>query len=392
MGTLDEPAPDDIRVAAERVLAASFGDVRLDAGVVLDSSDRSAVVRFQKLHGADLAPSSVIVKRAIDSVARPSDEEEPNSVAHLFNEWASLQFLGEVISDNPVAPRFLGGDKESGILVMEDVGSEIGLVESLLGDDPEVARAALIAYATTVGRMHGQTAGRGATFHQIAAQFEPPSTGVDVDWLGPIAHSMLDALDIIPPAGLDDDLETLAASIAAPGPFAVFIHADPCPDNWARSGSGDCLFDFEFATIGHALLDGVYGRVPFPTCWCVGRLPEDVTLAMERAYRTELSQGCMAARDDALYSRGMAEVCAYWLVYLCRYSPMLPLLAEDFEWGTATVRQRLLARLDVVIQVTRDADHLTAIGRAAEDLVRELGRRWDADAINLPLYPAFRSR
>jgi hypothetical protein len=29
----------------------------------------------------------------------------------------------------------------------------------------------------------------------------------------------------------------------------------------------------------HALLDAAYGRVPFPTCWCVNRLPDAVARA-----------------------------------------------------------------------------------------------------------------
>ena len=93
------------------------------------------------------------------------------------------------------------------------------------------------------------------------------------------------------------------------------------------------MLDFEFARVGHALLDGVYGRVPFPTCWCIGQLPEHVTQVMERAYRTELAQGCPAARDDAHYARAVAEACAYWMILLGHWSPMPKLLEEDFECG-----------------------------------------------------------
>ncbi|MBA3379194.1 MAG: hypothetical protein H0T93_09945 [Chloroflexia bacterium] len=67
--------------------------------------------------------------------------------------------------------------------------------------------------------------------------------------------------------------------------------------------------------------------------------------------------------------------------------PML--LEEDFEWGTATIRQRLLVRLDVVIQVTRESGHLEALGDQAEAMARTLHDRWDPIVAPLPLYPAF---
>ncbi len=165
-------------------------------------------------------------------------------------------------------------------------------------------------------------------------------------------------------------------------------HSDPCPGNWFRTGNSDRLLDFEFAGIGHPLLDGVYGRVPFPTCWCIGRLPEHVTQAMERAYWTELGHGCLAARDDARYARAVA--CAYWMIQLCHCSPLPKLLEEDFEWGTATIRQRLLVLLDVVTQGTRESGHLEAIGEQAEAMSRTLHDRWNPIVAPLPLYPAFR--
>ena len=70
---------------------------------------------------------------------------------------------------------------------------------------------------------------------------------------------------------------------------------------------------------------------------------------------------------------------------------MTQLLAEDHEWGTGTIRQRLLARLDVVAQVTREARHLEAIGELAEAMSRDLHGRWEREVVPLPLYPAFRT-
>ncbi|MEJ7902362.1 MAG: phosphotransferase, partial [Thermomicrobiales bacterium] len=259
----------------------------------------------------------------------------------------------------------------------------------LLGDDPVAAETDLVAYATTLGRMHGATAGHVARFDEIRDALGPDDSSAGYDWVGPTFHATLDALGLVPAPSIDDDLTLLGATIASPRDFAALVHSDPCPDNWLRTGNTDRLLDFEFAGVGHALLDGAYGRVPFPTCWCIGRLPEHVPRAMERVYRTELAKGCPAARDDARYAQAMAEACAHWLVDLCLRSPMPRLLEEDFEWGTGTIRQRLLVRLDVVTQVTRDAGYLQVIGDRAEAMSRTLHDRWDPDLAPLPLYPAF---
>ncbi len=274
---------------------------------------------------------------------------------------------------------------------MEDLGPVAGgLTDVLLGDDPVAAKTDLAVYAATVGRLNGATAGHTARFDELRDALGSSDPELGHDWVTPTFHATLDALGLTPAPSIDDELTLLKERIASPGDFAALIHSDPCPGNWLRTGHTDRLLDFEFARVGHALLEGVYGRVPFPTCWCIGRLPEHVSQAMERAYRTELAQGCPAARDDAHYARAVAEACAYWMILLGHWSPMPKLLEEDFEWGTGTIRQRLLVRLDVVTQVTREAGHLEALGDQAEAMSRTLHDRWDADIPPLPLYPAFR--
>ena len=384
-----------VKDAAERVLSEAFGAVQLDVGTPLDSSGRSNLFRFSLQTGSGNVPASVIVKRAVamgDEAYDPDQSGGPAS--RLFNEWASLQFLGEVAPpDPPLAPRLYGGDRDLGILVMEDLGDRTeGLPDRLLGNDPVAAEADLVAYATTVGRMHGRTVGRVARFHELRDALGPSDPGPGHDWIPSTFHAMLDALGLVPGPAVNVDLSTLMTSIANPGEFTAFIHADPCPDNWLRTGSTDRLLDFEFARVGHALLDGVYGRVPFPTCWCIGRLPEDVTRTMGRAYRMELARSCPAARDDARYAQAVVEACVYWMIAVCHWSPMTQLLAEDHEWGTGTIRQRLLARLEVVAQAAREARHLEAIGELAEAMSRDLHGRWEREVVPMPLYPAFRTR
>ena len=294
---------ESTRDAAERVMATAVGAVRLEADETLDSSDRSMLVRFRVMDGPTDAPSSIIVKRAVDLGTGGDDPSEPDSPTIRFhNEWASLRFLSELAANQPVAPRLYGANPATGILVMEDLGQANGLAESLLGNDPHAARADLIAYATTVGRLHATTAPHVERYQQLRDSLGPPHPGFGEAWIAPAFHAMLDMVGIPSTPAIDDELGSLAASIAVPGAFASLIHGDPCPDNWTRVADGDRLLDFEFARIGHALMDGVYSKVPFPTCWCVGTLPERVAQDMAHAYRTELARSCPAALDDRQYA------------------------------------------------------------------------------------------
>jgi hypothetical protein len=149
------------------------------------------------------------------------------------------------------------------------------------------------------------------------------------------------------------------------------------------------LIDFEFGRFGHALVDAAYARIIFPTCWCCNRIPNDVVVKMEAAYRTALVAGCAEAADDRLFNQAMAEVCAFWL--LQSFSWLLSrALQEDHTWGIASVRSRILARLEAFITTANEFDQLPATRATANRLLAALQGRWP-ETEALPLYPAFRS-
>jgi tRNA A-37 threonylcarbamoyl transferase component Bud32 len=97
------------------------------------------------------------------------------------------------------------------------------------------------------------------------------------------------------------ELEALMASMSESGPFLAYTHGDPCPDNCLLSDSRVCLVDFEVAGFRHVLIDGVYGRIHFPTGWCVNRIEQRIVQQMELAYRAELVKGCPEAADDVQF-------------------------------------------------------------------------------------------
>ncbi len=58
-----------------------------------------------------------------------------------------------------------------------------------------------------------------------------------------------------------------------------------CPDDAVLLDGCYRLVDFEGAQWRHVIWDVAYLRVPWPTCWCSWRLPEDVAERAVDAYR-----------------------------------------------------------------------------------------------------------
>lgn len=169
-----------------------------------------------------------------------------------------------------------------------------------------------------------------------------------------------------------------------PGPFLAYIHGDPCPNNNRLIDGRVVLLDFAAGRLGHALLDGVYGRIPFPTCWLARRLPAHLPQLMQDSYRSELVRGCPAARDDATFTAATAAACACWLIETTIWE--LPrATGHDDGWGISSVGQRLAhrtARFTELAEATGDYRALAALlGRVVEGL-------GTADE-EMALYPAF---
>lgn len=387
--------PEAIRVIAERVLSATFaGAVELDAGEAL--RERTHVWRCAVRNGPATAPASVIIKRARawDGVTYDPDSNQPSSsAAHFFNDWAGLQLLSEVAGADSIAPRFYGGDRAAGLFVIEDLGAGVSPDQALLGDDPAAAEANLMALARMLGHMHAATIGWHEHFVRMRAALGPYDPGDQgYRWLADGFLSTTTALDLPLRSGVAAELETLPDALANPGPFLAYTHGDPCPDNWVWAGERLRLFDFETGAFRHALTDGVYGRIHFPTCWCVNRLPDHIPPLMEAAYRVELARACPAAQDDQLFGRAVVEACAYWTLRLCSRDmrPILQVIDEDFEWGISTVRQRVLMRAGIFERLTAERGYLVALGATFADLAAKLRTRWPAEADAMPYYPAFR--
>jgi hypothetical protein len=313
-------------------------------------------------------------------------------VRRFISDWAGVQFLSTMPSTLPYSPRFYGGDYAGGFVILEDLGPHRSLVEPLLEEDAASAEDALLTFAALLGQLHAATIGQSAVFARFFQAINPYAVPFahEVDGLAKRVRQFqtgLERLAVRPEARLPQDLAMLITAMAEPGPFWAYIHADPCPDNVFFVDGHVRLIDFEFGRFGHALLDGTYGRMLFPTCWCANRLPSALVARMEAVYRAALVQGCPAAQEDRVFDTALVRVCGFWLVEtVVRH--LEEALGADRAWGIATIRSRLLSRLEAFI-ATADVFHqLEALRGTAHRMLEVLYKCWP-EVDPLPLYPAF---
>jgi hypothetical protein len=378
--------------AAEQLLSRGPGPpVRLgEVELLSDEGRRNVLVRCRAVD--DAARPGYIIKQV---VAEKWDADDHGSwdTQRFHKDWAGARFLGELAASPAISPRYYGGDRTLGLFVIEDLGVHASLVEPLLEGTRTDADSALRAFAIALGRLHGSTAAATSRYEAICREHAAGtsrSAGPDVAEPsdGDKLLGLLERIGVAAGEALPAEMESVRSAMESPGPFLAFIHGDPCPDNTFLIGGEIKLIDFEFGRLGHALVDGVYGRMMFPTCWCCNRLPESTVQMMEAAYRAEIAGPIPAAQDDRLFADALVDACAFWVVRSCAWH-LEAALDEDREWGIATIRPRLLARMEAFIAAAATHCRLPALRSATERLLDALRTRWP-DAEPLPLYPAFR--
>lgn len=394
--TDDDGEFQELLRVAERVVAAQTGvAVRLARPERLTEPERrSLALRCQVVAAPEAGlPATIILKRAAMEGYDPDEPDGP--AARLFNDWAGAAFLSALPNGGTLAPRCYGGDRAAGLVALEDLGQSATLVDPLLARDGAAAERALLALAVTLGRLHASTIGRHDDYRALRASLGPVSADTIQHAPGRVrAHlpeiaSALARLELALDAAALAEVEATLAALEAPGPFWAYTHGDPCPDNdfILRDGSVR-LIDFEFGGYRHALIDGMYGWMQFPTCWCAGGIPDGALARMEAAYRAELARGCPAADNDALWQRSVAQAAAYWMLTALWWL-LSEMLDSDREWGIAWVRPRVIARLGAFARIARARGQLPALAAFAGRLGAELERRWPAERHALALYPAF---
>jgi hypothetical protein len=284
----------------------------------------------------------------------------------------------------------LAGDVEAGILVFEDLGAGLrSLVDPLLRGTAEDAERALMSYATALARLHGDAVGcRDAHHETFQSIFGPGRARCPLGWrVENDVKFIVDRIGQDPPTS---ELELLSSRLCDPGPWLSLVHGDPCPDNALLVDGRIRLIDYEWARPSHALLDGIYWRMGFPTCWCAGRTPVDMCARVDAVYRAELAHAIPLALEDTAYRTEVAHMSAVWL-FTCLSWRLDDALEGDESWGIWSIRGRLLWYLEAVIEMTDAAKALPGINQAARKWLSNLRGRWP-DAKPLGFYPAFSAK
>jgi hypothetical protein len=339
---------------------------------------------------SDETNSKIVLRCGVDGAAgvivKRDTREDVDARRRFANEWALPAFLDGLGLERPVTARFLAGDVGGGYVVLEDLGSMGSMVEPLTGDDPDAAEAALVGHAELIGRLHSATAGRADAYRQLCAEIEPAGDGEycygrDLARVVEQAERMLATFEVAPTAGFAAELGDAMARLADPGPFLTLVHADSCPENVPATAEGLRLVDFEHSGVGHALLDATMIEMAFPTCNHASRVPGDAIARAVAAYRRTFVSG-----DDRRLDEGYVD--AFWgfRMSLIFDDP----LAEERQWGFATVRQRMVHWAEHLGHVAASRGRLPAVAATATRLAGALRARWGADFVELPLYRPFR--
>jgi len=329
--------------AAEALLGRVWGPTSVRAAEPI--WDRTHVVRLQ-LAG----DRSVVMKKRAGNDG-------------FWVELAALEYLNQM--PEPVAPRLLGADADAGILLMEDLGPGASLADSLLTGDQARVQADLMSYAEALGSVHAWSMQRPKDPRLGAPPWPGAADRGQDAFLAAAASLGLAA------AAAGTDIDQLWLMLNETG-YQGLVHGDPCPDN-VRFRDGRCrIFDLEHSGWGAVVLDASYLLAPFPSCWCFGRLPASVAAPAMSAYRGRLH----AAGIDLGPSWDAAMTAALGAWILAWGGTIAKVLAEDNEWGTTTMRPRLLSWLRSFTDAADQSGALPGLRVLAGDLHERLSARW----------------
>src|SRR4030095_7609879 len=401
--------PEAIVKFAEALLSRQFDQEARLVGDRVFSGFKSVVVRFRVESKRAVLPNALIIKKAREDRMGyfPDSQARPNAAHELFNDWAAARFLDGLGQDPPLSPRFFAGDREHGLIVLEDLGDgeAPNTIDALQGHDPRLAEQTLVEPAALLGKLHPATMGRYEEYRQIRLELGPaphtlklyhdpwsaarmshiPASAVDEAITS--YREIFSALDIRYQPGVEAEIAHVTSVVEAdPGPFLAYCKGDQnAAGDYIRRQTKPRLFDFDQGGFRHALIEGMPGRM---TWGCQMRIPPRVQLSMEKEYQAALSRGYAEVADDRVLYRGMVEAGARWnILHLIHRVPAA--LSGDYQRGLTTLRQQVIAWLEAFADLSEERQQLQALGKSAREAVKRLRGLWPAEVCSLPYYPAF---
>jgi hypothetical protein len=388
LADVSDPVSTQALAAAAAALATTYGPLVLHEVDVLPGSPRTHVVRARTDGRADL-PRTVVVKVHTEATSSASEVREPAALGLLTAAGWGL------------APRLLAVADEPALVVMEDLGAGLpDLAGALLGADPVPAESLVLAWADAIARLHSKTSG---WTDDLAAALTanadrlgrdtPPTNGMP-DALELAAETLaeeLSGLGVEPTAEALDLLRQLDRLLGGGAACRALSPSDACPDNNLVTDRGMVLLDFEGAQVRHVAWDAAYLTVPWPSCWCSWRLPNDVAGRALDHWRNGLAAVAphVASTDFeadlAVAEMGWAMMSTSWFLETAM-AEADGQLAPSPDAVTPSKRAMLLHRLSLAA-ATSDL-RLAPLRDLATEVHAAALARWGE--VSLPLAPAFR--
>lgn len=359
---------------------------------------RNAILRIN-LDDTSL-PASVILKQ---SLPEKKDSDDKQAFARFSRDWAGLEFISNLEASVKLVPQFYGGNKEHRFILIEDLGNtHISLVDTLTGNDIDIAKKSILHYMETLGQFHGLAHKHIDWYKQILHSLNhelEPKKNENIDKKKKVANT-LKKLSLSISSALEAEIDDIYRIVNHSRDFSTLRHGDICPDNvfYNHKQNKIHIIDFEWSFVANALLDAVYLRMCMPTCWCVRAFPENIIEDFEPIYRRELIKNIPAAGDDQLYYESYVAACGYYILEEIIY--VKDVLAKEVDVSKHTLphpkwkieynisRPRILYRLKVFVAMAEKYEIFPHLRTLVEDILKELEIMW-ADTKQLESYNAF---
>lgn len=382
--------------SARRLMSRELGtDTRLQPETVFRGEGaRTAVLRCRVRGGPRTAPRTVIVKAFFGD---HGEEAASSARARLVNEWSGTVFVQS--RRRGLVPACLGGDLDAGVILLEDLGDGLCLMDALWDGDRDRAEEGLLTCAAALARIHAATAGGHEAYEELRGELGGAGPRVDETVYGellrhhlPGIRDVCDAFGLRFTSRLETEADQIVRHLDQPGPFLALGLGGMCPDNnrFDIAGGGPPrirFFGLELAGHRNAMLDAAHLLLPFPTCWCVNRLPDDLPARIEDAYRAALVEEGLTAAEGEAFGRHLSEAMVAWFIVTTHWSLTEELRGRG-DLRTSTRRRRLPLRAGNTARICRRHRHMPQWADLAERLADAMLERWGEEA-RMPLYPSF---
>lgn len=172
----------------------------------------------------------------------------------------------------------------------------------------------------------------------------------------------------------------------------VILHGDICPSNYVPAtptNSVGKFIDLEECHRGNAILEVACWHMPFPTCWHVARLPDDLLSRMDESYLKTFASCSGEVFEGDVFHRLLAAACVYWAVWCLTGKRFIESNDDHFAGdGIASVRQRGLLWLGNAGATIAATGEFTAAGQVVREVATRLRHKWEPVS-DAPSYPAF---